>query len=885
MTRHLINSKGLASIGITLAVVLLVGCDTPPPPPTPAPVPSDSVGIAGVAGSGSEAEAAQSEAAWDRFLMRWLDVQTGPDEFHPEVYADNIASEPLGNVLTVLTDRYPNAVNIDLGCVTRVLQGAPTPFDTDGEKYFCGTYQGYTYNYTIGELESSEEPLIDDMPNPNNPWAKFIYVASDLYDNDVSAWEIFNEHESAIPSDFDPRCNCNTGNPINYYPPPKLYAQLIRDAIEVLEATNGTADQTVLAGAWTADIENYRFDGWYGLGLQELLNNSQSRKPGIIGLHAYGRPKNSYRYIVKMNSETHTPLWLTEIGVRDGNPDPGTGACGSEANPQDLQPCARQTSDFPEVASYVVQQYVWALQGFRVTGEPGKVFYYNFKEDNRGWGLLDANGNPRPSYKALQFIVRTLQDTSFKSFDEGSGYVQAIFERTGKNERIIVLWAIQSAAIEVSVPATKSQAQLYDQFGNLLKTVQAVGGNYTIPLPGATHPYQIPGEGGETMIGGAPMILIESEGTPTGDAEIINYCDQPDQLMVMGYDPVGLESVTVRASPPITYDLSWTEPGQLYMATFNTVPLVGATWYFTLTNKLGVEIYDSVTNYGDPDCPGGGPPDDNFSAASSQAIPEGLLTFTSTQQLPRVALLNRGFAGNAAQLLFSLGEPALFIEPDFDPVATLERFPALIIPSGGLYGTDMSVALRARLEAYARLGGAIIAFDQQLGVDYAALPSPPGGGVGGGGLGGYGWTQDMSCFINGFALATSHPILSGFDKARLNLHGDGYFTSWPASATVLLRRTANGQPGAIVYPYGDGWVFATTVYDDWGAANGQIGDDARILARHPPAPQAPVNRAWSHDDIRFCRAELSSYPSSQSGDMYHWLAPGRHAILHPEISL
>lgn len=40
-----------------------------------------------------------------------------------------------------------------------------------------------------------------------------------------------------------------------------------------------------------------------------------------------------------------------------------------------------------------------------------------------------------------------------------------------------------------------------------------------------------------------------------------------------------------------------------------------------------------------------------------------------------------------------------------------------------------------------------------------------------------------------FYLATSHPVLSGFDKPRLSIHAGGYFTWWPDDATILLCHT------------------------------------------------------------------------------------------------
>jgi hypothetical protein len=205
--------------------------------------------------------------------------------------------------------------------------------------------------------------------------------------------------------------------------------------------------------------------------------------------------------------------------------------------------------------------------------------------------------------------------------------------------------------------------------------------------------------------------------------------------------------------------------------------------------------------------PGGDHPDDNYSAASS-IIPQA--TFSElpvgTRIPARVAILQRGSAHNLWWLLFQLGELATFLDVDFDPVATAQAYPVLLIPSGGLYGLESSPAFRARLEEYARHGGVIAAFAQQRGYEYTALP--------GGQVGGYGWAEDISCFQAALRMESWHPILAGFDRDTLTVHVDGYFTTLPApacagrDAQALLSRTANGMPAATL------WGYAVTFYAD-----------------------------------------------------------------------
>jgi hypothetical protein len=190
---------------------------------------------------------------------------------------------------------------------------------------------------------------------------------------------------------------------------------------------------------------------------------------------------------------------------------------------------------------------------------------------------------------------------------------------------------------------------------------------------------------------------------------------------------------------------------------------------------------------------------------------------------PRVAIMQRGAAHEMWQMAFQLGELSTFVDMGFDPVETVRDYPVLLIPSGGLYGLDSAPSFQARLETYARAGGIIIAFDQQHGYEYGALP--------GGQVSGYGWHEDISCSGASLMMETWHPMLSGLNRAAVYAHVDGFFDSWPSEAQVILSRRANGRPAAILYPYGEGWVFATTIYDDWGSGHGQSYQDARILLR------------------------------------------------------
>ncbi len=208
--------------------------------------------------------------------------------------------------------------------------------------------------------------------------------------------------------------------------------------------------------------------------------------------------------------------------------------------------------------------------------------------------------------------------------------------------------------------------------------------------------------------------------------------------------------------------------------------------------------------------PGNDYMDDTFSVASSQFPAAGSTGLTLSfpplvggeqggvgtavpryRCTPRIALLWNGFPEEAAAFLNALGEPYDVLDVDFAP-AVAALYPVLLIPSGGLYGLEGSASFRARLEAYVAQGGVTLVSSQQKGYEFSALP---------GGLGGYGWTEDQSCFNASVTFPQYHQALSGFHRESLDVLVDGYFSIYPTDTISLLDRDKNGYPAALLYPY------------------------------------------------------------------------------------
>jgi hypothetical protein len=192
-----------------------------------------------------------------------------------------------------------------------------------------------------------------------------------------------------------------------------------------------------------------------------------------------------------------------------------------------------------------------------------------------------------------------------------------------------------------------------------------------------------------------------------------------------------------------------------------------------------------------------------------------------------VALLSDAFVDNAAEFLLKrLKEPIREVKETFNPTVLLRNQPVLLIPSGALTGFNDSPILKATLDEYVKNGGTLIVLSQKHGYDYASIPTPDGKPITG-----YGWEEDQNCFADAVSIETWHQMLSGQSRSTPTVNVDGYFTGYPANSTILLRRTANGQPALLMYEHGQGRVIVTSMYSDWAYGHGQASREEIAMVR------------------------------------------------------
>ncbi|MCX6556062.1 MAG: hypothetical protein NTW95_01290 [Candidatus Aminicenantes bacterium] len=218
-------------------------------------------------------------------------------------------------------------------------------------------------------------------------------------------------------------------------------------------------------------------------------------------------------------------------------------------------------------------------------------------------------------------------------------------------------------------------------------------------------------------------------------------------------------------------------------------------------------------------------PDDNNS--SSSGISSGLthIGYNSPILMP-FEFINREIIG----LLNKIGVPPAVTFKEFSP-SMVEKHPILIIPTGLLIQYENDSVFKIKLEQYVKNGGTVIVLAQQYGSHYEkVVPLPEGSS-----LSALGWREDQSCFWGAAYHATQnnvpHPIFSGVASETVSVGVDGYFSTIPANATVLLRRKVNQEPVMISYPVGQGMVILTSLFSDYANAHSQMSgvDEAHII--------------------------------------------------------
>jgi hypothetical protein len=291
----------------------------------------------------------------------------------------------------------------------------------------------------------------------------------------IKYWEIGNEPDVDRGAFSEPRPDYGCwGDASDDYYGGAYYAQMLAQAYPAIKSADPSAK--VLIGGLLLDCDPAnppadRTDGCKSAKFFEgILRAGGASYFDIVSFHGYPP------YIGSLKWDEQNPGWanrggvvlgkirfLREVMANYGVDKPLILTEGSLICPEwNAEDCNPPTAAFYEAqADYVAWLYVrnWA------EGLLGTVWY---KFEGPGWrygSLLDDNQNPRPAYKALNFIIGELKSATYSGqVTEYEGL--RVYEFTAPSKKIWVMWAPDEQPHNVQLPGNVTR--IYDKYGNIL---------------------------------------------------------------------------------------------------------------------------------------------------------------------------------------------------------------------------------------------------------------------------------------------------------------------------------------------------------------------------------------------------------------------------------
>ena len=331
--------------------------------------------------------------------------------------------------------------------------------------------------------------------HPDNYWGQFVKRIVSHYRGRIDTWVIWNE-----PDIWDAANPGYTwgGSEADYY-------QLVKVAYQAAHAASPEA-KILLAGLtywWDQSYEREQYfrrllqvasqdstapaNNWYfDAAVLQLYNDPAGLRDVPLAFH---------RLMAERGFDK--PIWINETNVA----------------PWD-DPQHRLTADWfratqDEQASYLIQAFAYAL-----TANVERLSVYKMLDDAElppeaePFGLVRADGSPRPAYTALQVALRYFAGVTSGEVERKHDVVRIALHRDG--ERVTVLWNQSPQRIQASVPAVAAEALLVEKNGQS-RPLTPNRGSYNLELEPATY-HTVPGMPDFYAIGGSPLLILERAG-------------------------------------------------------------------------------------------------------------------------------------------------------------------------------------------------------------------------------------------------------------------------------------------------------------------------------------------------------------------------------------
>jgi Glycosyl hydrolase catalytic core len=507
---------------------------------SPAPVAADRwyapSPVLGIVDAGRQPTAAhQAGATWDRALFLWQLIQpNGPSDWALDSYLDQAKLKP------TLMAGLP---------VVGVVQGTPVWAATD-------------WHDGASAVPSGLDLPVDD---PRNTFGQFMLHLARSYKGRINTWIIWNE------PDFLPG---ESGSWWTWSGNAAQFSRLMRTGYRAIKEVDPSATVVFPATTYFADAVHGR-ELFLGRVLQETNTDREAAANGFyfdaVGVNLYCSLDALYRVAGVYTSilaqyQIHKPLWLTETNCPVWNdkttPQPASG---------------RITTD--EQAAYLIQAVALArAAGYERIGWYTMVDHDAASSIFDRWGLLRADGSPRPAFRAFQVASQYLAQPGVSArlaplgtgAPDGWPVTRVILDDLSQRTRVQVLWRTAAGPGSVTVEAAGSAARLIDPLGFSTAATRTDSG-WEVPLPAVRVAQASDPPGFQSS--GYPILLVET-GLPAGQvvqaprvssplmALVPSVLEGPPPVQVAAQPPPGTTARPAAVSPPLLSALApITQPG------------------------------------------------------------------------------------------------------------------------------------------------------------------------------------------------------------------------------------------------------------------------------------------------------------------------------------
>lgn len=431
--------------------------------------------VLGVVDAGRQPEAArQANVGWDRVVFLWQEIQpNGPDDWYLDRYLDR------AGLRKSLQSGLP---------LFAVVQGTPS--------------------WAAGNVRdgAGAVPTGLDLPvtDPRNTLGHFMLRLAQALNGRVGAWIAWNE------PDFRPG---DSGDWWTWAGNTEDLFKVVRAVYRAVKTVDPKTKVVFPATAYYPDAVNNR-ELFLSRVLRETSKDPEASRNGFyfdaVAVNLYCSVSaiydiyGLYRGVLAQHG-LDKPIWLTETNCPIYNDATAP-----------MEPWSRIATD--EQAAYLLQAIAMArAAGYQRIGWYGMVDHSPTAIADR-WGLLRADGSPRPAFRAFQVASRFLDHAGPARFVPFEGDAKhhdwrvwrVVLDDVEQQRRVQVLWSGVGGARTVRLPARGYSAQLVDQLGRSTPLKLESGWwVVSLPPPRVARPSDPPG----FPALGDPVLLVE-QGIP-----------------------------------------------------------------------------------------------------------------------------------------------------------------------------------------------------------------------------------------------------------------------------------------------------------------------------------------------------------------------------------